>query len=102
MFLTSKGCCELAYCLLTDRILDVEIVLGHVDVGVADDTLNGGKINTQRLQLADIGVPTAVGCQDTYPFNFTNGSLELVPEVGWVTGLIFFACLPDKGPAGGS
>ena len=80
----------------------MEIVLGHVDVGMADDTLDGGKINAQCLQLADVSVPAAVGCQNPYPFNFTNGSLELVPEVGWVTRLIFFACLPDKGPVCGA
>ena len=78
----------------------MEIVLGHVDVGMADDTLDGGKINAQSLQLADVSVPAAVGSQNANPFNFTNGSLELVSEVGRVTGLIFFACLPDKGPVG--
>ena len=77
-------------------------MLSHVDVGVTDDTLDGGKINAQSLQLADIGVPAAVGGQDTYPFYLTNGTLELIPEVGWVTGLIFFACLPDKGPVCGA
>ena len=38
----------------------MEIVLGHVDVGVADDALDGGKINAQSLQLADICMATAM------------------------------------------
>ena len=102
MFFASEGCSKLADCLLPDRILDVEIVLSHVDVGVADDTLDGGKINAQRLQLANVGVPAAVGSQNANSFNFTNGSLELFPEIGWVARLIFFACLPDERPVGGS
>ena len=65
-------------------------------------TLDGGKVDAQSLQLADIGMSTAVGCQNAYSFNLSNGSLELVPEVGRVTGLIFFTCLPDKGPVGGT
>ena len=80
----------------------MKIVLSHVDIGMADDTLDGGKIHAQSLQLADVSVSAAVGSQNANPFNFTNGGLELVTEVGWVTGLIFFACLPDKGPVCGS
>lgn len=75
----------------------MEIVLGHVDVGMADDALDGGKINAQSLKLTDVGMSAAVGRQDTHALDFTDCSLEFVPEVGRIAGLIFFAYLPDKG-----
>ena len=78
----------------------MEIMLGHVDVGMADDALDGGKINTQSLKLTDIGMPAAVGRQDTHTLDFTDCSLEFVPEVGRIAGLIFFTHFPDEGTVG--
>ncbi len=75
-------------------------MLGHVDIGMADDALDGGKINAQSLKLTDIGVSAAMGRQVTYALDFTDCSLEFVPEVGRIAGLIFFAYLPDEGSVG--
>ena len=48
------------------RVLHMQIVLGHIHIRVTDNALDGGKVNTQHLHLGNVGVPTAMGCQNPY------------------------------------
>ena len=74
----------------------MEIMLRHIDVCMTDNALDGGEIHAQSLKLTDIGMSTTVGSQNANSFNFAYGSLELVPEVGWVTRLIFLPASQTK------
>ena len=56
-------------CGFTNRVLDMQIVLGHVHIRVTDNALDGGKVNTQHLHLRHIGMPTAVRRQHPNPFH---------------------------------
>jgi hypothetical protein len=57
---STKGCGKFTYCLLTDRILNVKIMLGHVHIRVTYDALDRGQIDPQSLKLGDVSVSTAV------------------------------------------
>ena len=85
---TAKGLAEAFYGLLTDVILHMEIMLGHVDIGVSDDALDRGQVYAQGLHLGHIGVTAAVRCQNPDPVDFSDGFLEFLQEVIRITGLI--------------
>lgn len=70
--LRRKGLAEPVYCVLSNELLHMEVVLGHVDIRVADDALNGGKVNAQGLHLRRISMAAAVGRQKR---SFGNGFL---------------------------
>ena len=42
--------------LLPDAVLYVQVVLGHVDVRVTDDALDGRQIHAESLHLRHVGV----------------------------------------------
>ena len=52
--------CELFNCCLSDRLLNMEVMLGHIDIGMANDTLNCRKVNAQGLQLRYVGMAATV------------------------------------------
>ena len=68
-------------CCNSDRILNMEIMLSHIDIGVANNTLNCRKVNTQGLHLADIGMSTGMGAEVSYPFNCFQSLLVLRTEI---------------------
>ena len=53
---STKGCSKFTYCLLTDRILNMKIVLGHIHIRMAYNALDRGQINSQSLKLRYISV----------------------------------------------
>ena len=73
----------------------MQIMLRHIQVCVAHNALNGGKIHTQSLHLGNVSVPTAVGCQKPHTSNLFQCLPEFFPEVGGVAGLIFHPHFPD-------
>ena len=46
--------------ILPDRVLYVEVVLRHANIGVSHDTLDGGQVHTQCHHLADKGMSADV------------------------------------------
>ena len=71
---------------LSYRILHMQIVFCHVHIGMTHDALDGSEINAQGLHLRYISMAAAVGRQYPNFFHVFQGLLELVPEVGRVTG----------------
>jgi len=63
----------------------VEVVLSHVNVGVAYDALDGRQIDAKGLHLRHIGVSAAMRSQDSYFRNLLELFFEFVSEVGRVT-----------------
>ena len=59
----SKSFTEPCDGVLSDGLLHMEIVLRHVDICVADDALDGGKVNARSLHLRHISMTAAVGRQ---------------------------------------
>jgi len=77
-------------------VLHMQIVLGHIHIRVTDDTLDGSKVNTQHLHLGNVGVPTAMGCQNPYPLDGFQSLFELIPEVRGIAGHArFLGRFPD-------
>lgn len=60
----------------SNRILDVQVMLRHIHVGVANQTLDRGQINSQGLHLRNISVTAAVRGQYSYTFNRRNFFFE--------------------------
>ena len=84
------------YCGQPHGILHMQIVLGHIHIRVTDNALDGGKVNTQHLHLGNVGVPTAMGCQNPYPLNGFQRLFELIPEVRGIAGHArFLGRFPD-------
>ncbi len=93
----AEGLAELAGGGLPHLLLDVKVMLGHFDVGVAHHALNGLHVHAQGLELGDIGVAAAVGCERTDAHS-GHGSLKIAAEMGGVKGLAGHAAVPEKLP----
>ncbi len=91
-----KGFGKAAYGLLPDAVLNMEIMLSHIHVGVSYDTLDGREIHAQRLQLADIGMSAAVRCQQSYTLYRGKCFAEMVAVVAGVAGQVFSAFLENE------
>lgn len=87
---------ELFDALLPDAVLYVQVVLGHVDVRMTDDALDGRQIHAESLHLRHVGVSAGMGRQQSYLRDGLQCLAELIPEVGGVAGLIHLAGFPDK------
>ena len=93
--LTEPLCCGLA-----DGLLDVQIMPGHIQIGMADDGLDRGQINAHGLHLGYISMAAAMGCQQPHAGNLLQSRPELVPEVAGIAGVARFpGLLPDVGTA---
>ena len=92
---SSEGVGELLHRSQSNRILNVQIMLSHVHICMTHDALNGSKVNTQGLHLADIGMSTGVGAEVSYPFNCFQGLLVLRTEIRRITGFPLNASFPD-------
>ena len=76
----------------------MQIHLGHAGGRMPDKTLNRGEVHPHRLKLANIGVSAAMWGQYPHAIYGRQGSLELIPEIGWIAGLSGLAHLPDVLP----
>ena len=47
---------EFLYCCLANRILDMKVMLRHIQVRMADNALDRRQVNAQRLHLAYVGM----------------------------------------------
>lgn len=72
-------------------------MLGHLNIGVAHHALNGLHIHPQGLELGDIGVAAAMGCEGPDAYS-GHGSLKVAAEMGGVKGLAGYAAIPEKLP----
>ena len=82
--------------LLSDAVLHVEIVLGHIHIGVSYDALDGGKVHAQRLHLRYIGVSAGVGRQLAHTFDLFESFPKFIPEIGGIARGILLALLPEE------
>lgn len=82
--------------ILADGILNVKIVVGHINVGMAHNALNRLQINAQGLHLRNICMTAAVRSKHPYAINLIQRLLELIAEVRRVARRIRLANLPDK------
>ena len=64
----------------------MEIMLSHLGIGVAYDTLDGLDIHAQCLHLRHIGVAAAVGCEQADIARFFQRFAEHVAEMGGIAG----------------
>ena len=55
-----EGLTELPGRLLPPGLLDMQVVQGHINLGVAGDILDGLDVHTQHLHHGNEGMPTAV------------------------------------------
>ena len=81
---------------LPDAILHMEIMLGHIHIGVAYDALNGGKIHAQRLHLRYIGVSAGVRRQLAHAFDLFESFPKFIPEISRIARGVLLAFLPDE------
>ena len=54
---------------LTNRILNMKIMFCHINVSMANQTLDGSKVNTQSLHLRNIRMSAAMGSENSNTFN---------------------------------
>ena len=81
-----KGLAEALDRFLTLRLLRMCIVEGHIDICVTSNTLNRFRINAHCYHLRNIGMSTAMRCQNANAFNSFKRFLELVAEIRRCTG----------------
>ena len=91
-----KGLAEALDRFLTLRLLRMCIVEGHIDICVTNNTLHRFRINAHCYHLRNIGMSTAMRCQNANAFNSFKSFLELVAEIRRCTGHIRFSNLPNK------
>ena len=66
----------------------MQIVLGHIQIRVADQTLDDRKVHPERLHLRDVGVAAGMGRKGTDTVDFSDVFLELLPVVLGIKGLL--------------
>ena len=94
-YLAEPLCCGLA-----DGLLDMEVMPGHIQIGMADDGLDRCQINAHGLHLGYIGMAAAVGRQQPHAGDLLQSLPELVPEMAGVAGVARLpGRLPDVGTA---
>lgn len=81
---------ELFDALLPDAVLYVQVVLGHVDVRMTDDALDGRQIHAESLHLRHVGVSAGMGRQHPHTGDLGQSLFEVVAESGGLQGLSFF------------
>ena len=74
----------------------MEIMLSHLGIGVAYDTLNGLDIHAQCLHLRHIGVAAAVRREQADIARFFQRFAEYIPEMGGIAGQAGFGTFPDE------
>jgi len=85
---------------LADGLLDMEVMPGHIQIGMADDGLDRGQIHAHGLHLGYIGMAAAVGRQQPHAGDLRQSLPELVPEMAGVAGVARLpGRLPDVGTA---
>ena len=98
--LAAEDLAESLRCGLADGLLDMEVMPGHIQIGMADDGLDRGQINAHGLHLGYISMAAAMGCQQPHAGNLLQSRPELVPEVAGIAGVARFpGLLPDVGTA---
>ena len=80
-------------------VLNVEIVLGHVHLGVPGEGLYRLHGDALGLQLADKGVPAGVRCERPDARDGLQRLGELVAEMRRVAGLVHTPARPEIGRA---
>ena len=90
-----KGSTKAVYCILPDGILNMKVVGCHIHLCVSHNALDGLKIHSEALELADISVATAVRREDTHALYRGEGGLELISKIRRVTGSVDFTDFPD-------
>lgn len=71
-----------------NRILNVQVVFGHVHVSMSNQALNRCQVHTKCLHLRNIGMAAAMRSQNPNAFNPFKLFLEFFPEVGRIARLI--------------
>ena len=56
-------------CIQSDRILNMQVVFGHIHICVTNQALNCSQVNSQCLHLRNIGVTAAMRSQHSYSLN---------------------------------
>ena len=74
-----------------DRILNMQVMFGHIHIGMANQTLDCSEINTQRLHLRYISMTTAVRSQGPNTLNRSNLLLKFLSKVRGIAGHIEYA-----------
>ena len=82
-----------------DVVLDVEVVLRHVHLGVSSEGLYRLHGDALGLQLADKGVPAGVRCERPDARDRLQRFGELVAEMRRVAGLVHAPARPEIGLA---
>ena len=82
--------------LLPDAVLHMEIMLGHIHVGVAYDALDGREIHAQSLHLRYIGVSARMRRQLAHAFDLLESFPKFIPEIGGVARSILLSLLPNE------
>ena len=80
-FRFAKSLVESLHRFLFHRGLHMQVMLRHIQIRVANHTLNGRQIHTQRLHLADVGVAAGVRRQHPNAIQIFKIAFELVPVV---------------------
>lgn len=68
-------------CIQSDRILNVQVMLGHIHIRVSNQDLNCSQVNSQRLHLRNISVTAAMRGQHSYE-NRSQAMRELSRKLG--------------------
>ena len=71
-------------------------MLGHINVCVTDDALNGGKVYAKSLHLRHISMTAAVGCQHTDTGDLLQSLFEMIAEGSGVARCILLFHFPNK------
>ena len=72
------------YGSIFDFVLDVEVMLGHADIRMADQCLDCGHVYAFGLELAHIGVSAAVRRQQPHALHLAERILEVLPEAAGI------------------
>ena len=71
-------------------------MLGHINIGMTYDALDGSQVNAQGLHLRYISMAAAVGSKDSNAIHVPNCFFENVTEVCRITWGSLFAYFPYK------
>ena len=80
---TEKGT-KFFYGSIFDFVLDVEVMLGHADVRMADQCLDCGHVHAFGLELAHVGVSAAVRRQQPHALHLAERILEVLAEAAGI------------------
>ena len=92
----TKGFTKALDRFLALRLLRMCIVEGHIDIRMTNNTLHCFRIYSHCYHLRNIGMSTAMRCQDANAFNSFKRFLELVTELRRCAGHVRFSNFPNK------